>query len=84
MGPLKLSGCVMLKRSCPQVSSPYRGRVAALIKKGAAPEAIRAARRELAAANVRRLVAVERARQGLPPAGDGSRRRDGRRVPEAA
>ena len=44
----------------------YRGQVAALVKKGAAPEVIRAARRELAAANVRRLVAVERARQGLP------------------
>lgn len=42
-----------------------RGRVAALVKKGAPPEVIRAARRDLAAANVRRLAAVEMARQGL-------------------
>ena len=44
----------------------HRGRVASLVQKGAAPEVIRAARRDLAAANLRRLVAVERLRQGLP------------------
>jgi hypothetical protein len=40
--------------------------VARLIQQGAPAGMIQAARRELAAANLRRLVAVERARQGLP------------------
>ena len=43
-----------------------RARVAALSRHGSNPAALDAARRELAAANVRRLVAAERARQGRP------------------
>jgi hypothetical protein len=43
-----------------------RARVAALSRHGTDPVALDAARRELAATNVRRLVAAERARQGRP------------------
>ena len=48
----------------------YHGRVAALAKHGAPPEVLGAARRDLAAAKLRQLVDTERARLGLPPAGD--------------
>jgi hypothetical protein len=48
----------------------YRALLAARVRHGAGPEAIREARRGLAAAKVRRVVDAERARLGLPPAGD--------------
>jgi hypothetical protein len=48
----------------------YRARYAAFAKHGAAPEVIRAARRDLAAAKLRKAADVERARLGLPPLAD--------------
>lgn len=48
----------------------HRALLAARVRHGAGADAIMQARRGLAAAKVRRVVDAERARLGLPPAGD--------------
>jgi hypothetical protein len=51
-------------------STHHRARVAALVRAGADLTVLRAARRELAAANVRRAVDKQRAALDLPPVTD--------------
>lgn len=53
--------------SLPDPVARFHGRTAAVIRHGAPADVIRAARRDLAAAKLRKAADGERARLGLPP-----------------